>query len=574
MTTQAYSPDPRQEAEAISQAAAEEVYIFPASFAQQRVWFLCQLAPGSAFYDVPTSLRLMGRLDPAALERSLKEIVRRHEALRTTFSAVEGQAVQVISPSSTLTMPMVDLAEFPAGEREAQAHRLIMEELWHPFDLAHGPLISATLIRLDEEKHVLLLLMHHLVIDIWSSGVFMRELVLLYNAFSAGQPSPLPELTLQYADFTLWQRAWLQGQVMETQLAYWKRQLAGFPDSLALPTDHPRPAVQTFMRGARYTRMLPQGLTEALNALSEREGVTLFMTLLAAFQTMLQQYTGQDDIIVGCPVANRNRAEFEDLIGFFVNMLAFRTDLSGQPTFLELLGRVRQVCLEAYAHQDMPFEKLVEELQPKRNLSRNPLVQVIFALQRFPVPDVKFRDLDMNWFELELKGVRFDLEWHVYTVAEGLRNLIVYNPDLFETATIAQMAAHFHTLLENIVADPDRRLAELSFMTEAERRQWLAKRPPPPPAPHEPGVAAEAAIAPRDDLELRLAQIWQDLLKVEQVGVNQNFFELGGHSLLAMRLLARIERELGQTLPVVTIFQHGTIEQLAGVLRQRQRQAL
>ncbi|MFB3092706.1 MAG: condensation domain-containing protein, partial [Dehalococcoidia bacterium] len=351
----------------------------PLSFAQQRLWFLEQWEPNSSIYNVPVALRLTGPLNVAALEQSLNEISRRHEALRTTFSVVDGQPAQVIAPKLNLTLPVLDLRELTEIERDAEVQRLVVEEAQAPFDLAQGPLLRASLLRLGQEEHVLMLTMHHVVSDGWSLNVLFRETTTLYQAFSTGEPSPLPEIPIQYADFALWQRQWLQGEELESQLAYWKEQLDGIPPVLELPTDRPRPAVETF-RGAQQFLLLPDALTRSLKALSQREEVTLFMTLLAAFQTLLHRYTGQDDILVGFPIANRNRAEIEGLIGFFVNTLVLRTDLSGEPTFRELLGRVREVALDAYTHQDLPFEKLVAELHPERDISRNPLFQVIFQL--------------------------------------------------------------------------------------------------------------------------------------------------------------------------------------------------
>ena len=315
----------------------------PLSYAQQRLWFLEQLGLSRCAYNLLQVIRLRGTLHVAALAQALREIVRRHEALRTTFTHFEGQPQQVIGPAFNLPLPVVDLQELPEREREIQVRTLAREEAQRPFDLAQGPLVRTTLLRLAAEEHVLLLTMHHIVSDGWSQGVFWRELQALYEAFATGKPSPLPELSIQYADFAHWQRQWLQGEVLEAQLAYWKQQLAGL-STLQLPTDRPRPAVQTF-RGARHPVVFSPPLMQALKALSQQHGVTLFMTLLAAFQILLHRYTGQDDIVVGSPIANRNRSEIEGLIGFFVNTLVLRTNLSGNPSFRELLGRVRKVML-------------------------------------------------------------------------------------------------------------------------------------------------------------------------------------------------------------------------------------
>ncbi|MGH7828765.1 MAG: condensation domain-containing protein, partial [Candidatus Binatia bacterium] len=333
----------------MSRAHAQEKV--PLSFAQQRLWFLDQYEPGSSVYNIPSALRLKGALNVPALERSLSEIVRRHEALRTTFAVIDGEPFQVIAPALPVSLPIVDLTDRPGSEREKEAQTIAAEHAQKPFDLSQGPLLRVFLLHLGEDDHILLLTMHHIVSDGWSRGVLYRELSVLYEAYTQGKPSPLAELPIQYADFAFWQRQWLQGEVLENQLLYWKKQLEGAPALLNLPTDRPRPAVQSYRGGSRSIE-LSQELTQGLKALSAQEGVTLFMTLLAAFQTLLHRYTGQNDIVVGSPIANRNRAEIEGLIGFFVNTLVMRTDLSGNPTFKELLTRVRETTLEAYTHQD------------------------------------------------------------------------------------------------------------------------------------------------------------------------------------------------------------------------------
>lgn len=444
----------------------------PLSFAQQRLWFLDQLEEGSPAYNLPEAWHFRGPLNVNSLERSLKEIVQRHEALRTTFVTEEGQPVQVITPQETFTLPLIDLREIAESERQANLQQLITKEAGRPLYLSQGPLMRAVLFQLDEFDYVFLLVLHHIVSDGWSFGVFMQELGALYKAFSNGQPSPLPQLAIQYPDFAYWQRQWLQGEVLETQLAYWKRQLGGHHQFLQLPTDHPRPAIQTY-RGAGHYLELPKALSEALNALSRREGVSLFMTLLAAFQTLLHRYAGQDDIIVGSPIANRNRLEIEGLIGFFVNTLVLRTDLSGNPTFRELLGRVREVALGAYAHQDLPFEKLVEELQPERDLSYNPLFQVMFVLQNTRKLPLELVGMDVTPLKVEINTSMFDLTLYLTEGTAGLTATFEYNTDLFEADTIRRMGSHFKTMLEGIVINPEQRLSDLPLLTEGERRQLL-----------------------------------------------------------------------------------------------------
>ncbi|HEU4593896.1 MAG TPA: condensation domain-containing protein, partial [Pyrinomonadaceae bacterium] len=340
----------------------------PLSFAQQRLWFLDQLEPGSVAYNMPTALRLTGRLDVPTMERTFGEIVRRHEVLRTRFVEVDDSPVQVITPASEVSLPLTDLGHLAEGEREAEAQRLTQEEARRPFDLAAGPLLRAALLRLSEEEHILLVTMHHIVSDGWSMGVLVREMTTLYSAFTSGEESPLEELSIQYADYAAWQRQYLSGEVLDAQLSYWRTQLGGAPALLELPTDRPRPPAQTY-RGARHSFTIPAELTSHLTALSQEEGCTLFMTLLAGWQALLSRYSNQEEVVVGTPIANRTRVETEGLIGFFVNTLALRTDLSGEPSFRELLGRVREVTLGAYAHQEVPFERLVEELQPERSLS-------------------------------------------------------------------------------------------------------------------------------------------------------------------------------------------------------------
>jgi amino acid adenylation domain-containing protein len=461
----------------------------PLSFAQQRLWFLDQFEPGSPMYNMPFAVRFTGNLDLVAVEQSLDEIVRRHEILRTVFRAENGQPVQVILPDLSVPLQIVDLREVPESERQALSRQLIARQARRPFDLTHGPLLWATLLWMGKvcldagrhEEHVLLLNMHHIVSDGWSTGVLVRELAALYQAFCAGEPSrragrkqsPLLELPIQYADFALWQRDWLRGEVLETQFAYWKRQLIPHPPVLALPADHPRPAAQTF-HGALHSFVLPQDLTDKLKALSRQEGVTLFMTLLAALKTLLFRYTTQTDVAVGSPIANRSRPELEALIGFFVNTLVLRTDLSGNPTFRELLGRVHEVALGAFAHQDVPFEKLVEELRPERDLSRSPLFQLMFVLQNAPIEPLALPDLTLSPFQVDSGTARFDLLFSMAETRQGLRGDVEYNTDLFNADTIVRMLAHWQVLLEGVVAEPGTRLSDLPLLPPAERNQLAA----------------------------------------------------------------------------------------------------
>jgi amino acid adenylation domain-containing protein/thioester reductase-like protein len=446
----------------------------PLSFAQQRLWFLDQLEPGNPFYTIPVAMSLSGTLDTAALERSVAEILRRHEVFRTSFPSVEGKPVQVIAPATSQPVPLVDLRHLPITEREGQVQRLAEEEARRPFDLSTGPLVRTNLFRLDEREHVLLLMIHHIIADGWSYGVLLGELGPLYNAFTAGQPSPLPELPVQYADYAVWQREWLQGDTLQSQLDYWKAQLAGAPPLLELPTDRPRPPAQTY-RGAYQSAVLPKSLAQQLEALGRREGATLFMTLLAAFDALLHRYTDQGDIVVGSPIANRSRPEVEGLIGLFANTLVLRADLRGDPTFRELLHRVRELALGAYDHQDVPFERLVEELQPERNLSYHPLFQVMFVLQNAPLPPLDVAGLTLSYLDVHRGASAFDITLMMADTDDGLEVFIEYNTDLFDAPTIARMLGHFQTLLEGIVANPNRRVSELPMLTQEELHTLLVE---------------------------------------------------------------------------------------------------
>lgn len=446
----------------------------PLSYAQQRLWFLEQLGLTRHAYNLLEAIRLQGLVHVAALVQSCQEIVQRHAVLRTTLANVAGQPLQIIAPSVHLPITVVDLRELPPHEQEVQVHTLAQSAVQHPFDLAQSPLLRLTLVRLADEEQVLLLTMHHIVSDGWSHGVFWRELATLYGALTTGQPSPLPAPPLQYADFAHWQQQWLQGAVLDTQLTYWTQQLAGVA-TLQLPTDYPRPPVQTF-QGARHFLTISPTLTHALKTMSQRYGVTLFMTLLAAFQAFLHRYTGQDDLVVGSLIANRNRVELEELIGFFVNTLVLRTDLSGDPSFRELLTRVREVTLGAYEHQDMPYEKLLEALRPPRDLSHNPLFQVLFVLHNTPQQALELPGLTVSPLEIDPGTARFDVALEFWeTPKHGLRGRFEYGTDLFEAATIARMAGHIQTLLEGIVADPEQHLSRLPLLMTDEHHRLLVE---------------------------------------------------------------------------------------------------
>jgi amino acid adenylation domain-containing protein len=457
--------------------AAERPERLPLSFAQQRLWFLEQLQPNTATYNIPTALRLSGDLDVAALEAGLNRILERHEVLRTTFALLEGEPVQIIHPYRHVKLPVIDLQSLEPAAREQAARQMVAHEIQQPFDLEAGPLLRVTLARLHPEgtrcDHLLILVMHHIISDGWSMGVFVRELTTLYSALARGDSiaAMLPALPMQYADYALWQRNWLQGAVLEQQLDYWRRHLVAVP-VLNLPTDYPRP-VEPSTRGASQAIVLAPALHATLLELSRREGATLFMTLLAAFQVLLHRYSGQTDFAIGTPLANRTRGETESLLGCFVNTLTLRADLSGNPSFRELLRRVREVSLEAYAHQDVPFEQVVDALQPERDLSHHPLFQVLFTLQNTSSSDVALPGLTLHPVELEIESAKFDLSLFLAESDEGLTGGIEYSTDLFEAATIARMAGHLEMLLSVIAAEPDARIAHLSLLTAAEQQQVL-----------------------------------------------------------------------------------------------------
>ncbi|HVR98610.1 MAG TPA: condensation domain-containing protein, partial [Thermoanaerobaculia bacterium] len=433
----------------------------PLSFAQQRLWVIDQLEPGNPAYNIPLAVRLSGEVDPGLLERVFAEVARRHEALRTTFASREGRPVQVIGDLRP-ELPVLDLSHLP--DREERVIQLAREEARRPFNLQQGPLLRLALVRLDEREHLLFVTMHHIVSDAWSVGVLLREVATLYGGLA------LPPLPVQYADFAVWQRGWLHGEVLQAQIDHWKQRLAGAPRVLELPTDRPRPAVQTF-RGATRPVTLPPSLSQALAALCRREGATPFMALLAAWSLLLGRHAGQDDVLVGSPVAGRNRREVEDLIGFFVNTLVLRTDLSGAPGFGALLGRVRETALDAFAYQDVPFEKLVEELVVERDLAIPPLFQVLFTLQNTPLGALRLPGLSLSLVDRERGVAQFDLSLDLTETPGGILGRLEHNTDLFDGSTAERLTARFAALLEAAVADPDRAIGDLPLLLPAELTQ-------------------------------------------------------------------------------------------------------
>jgi amino acid adenylation domain-containing protein len=443
------------------------------SFAQQRLWFLNQLEPESPNYNEAKALRIRGPLNVGALRAALDRVVARHEVLRTIIVSTGGTPLQVVTHARGLDVPLVDLRVRSDHGCEIEAKRILVETARRPFDLSRDLMLRALLLRLKDHEHVLLIVTHHIASDGWSSVILWRELAEFYHASASGQPSRLGELPIQYQDYAEWQRSWLQGEVLDVQLSYWRKQLEGVA-TLQLPTDRP-PTSNGNSPGNTRSAVFPKQLSEELKLLSRKHGVTLFMTLLAAFQTLLQRYTGQDDIAVGSPIAGRNRVELESLIGFFVNTLVLRTSVSANPTFLELLGRVREVALGAYAHQDVPFEQLVEELQPERKLHQSPLFQTMFALQNLNREAVDLPGLTIDAVKMDIGTAKFDLALALYDEPDGLRTLIEYNTDLFDTATIDRMIAHFQTLLTGIVANPNRKISDLPILTDREKHQLLVE---------------------------------------------------------------------------------------------------
>ncbi|HYO56981.1 amino acid adenylation domain-containing protein, partial [Archangium sp.] len=448
----------------------------PLSFSQQRLWFLDQLSPGDSSFNIALAARVMGSLEVESLEWSLRELCRRHESLRTTFAMVQGQPVQVISPEPRLQLGVVDLSGLPEQEREAEVQRRADADAAQPFELTKGPLLRAQLLRLAPREWVLLLAIHHIVTDGWSMGLFFKELGALYEAHSRGKPSPLPELSIQYGDHAVWQRSWLSGEVLESQLAYWRKQLSGAPAVLELPTDHPRPAFRSTRGAVAVGPMFPPALIQALRGVAQKEGVTFFMLLEAAFHTLLHRYSGQDDISVGTTVTGRTRTETEPLIGLFINTLVFRVNLAGEPTFRELLARVREMALGAYEHQDVPFEKLVDELAPERSLSHAPLFQAVFDVGG-PVGGMptKLAELELTPLSTQVTTTKFDLALLMVDHEDGLVGVCDYSTDLFEEQTIRRMLGHLKTLLEGVAANVEQRLSKLPLLSEEEKQQVLVE---------------------------------------------------------------------------------------------------
>ena len=535
----------------------------PQSCAQQRLWFLDQFDPGNSVYNLPVVQRVTGNINPALLANSINEIIQRHDLLRTTFTLQHEEPLQIISPSLQLTVSQVDLTALPEPQRAAAAEQTVLATAQEPFDLLCGPLLRVTLVTLSEAEALLIVVFHHIISDGWSVGNFCRELGALYKAKLNGTTPSLPALPIQYADYARWQQDWLQSEAYQEQRAYWKQHLAGAPPLLALPTDQPRPSAQQY-RGHQLFLLLPNDLADELRTFSRQHNVTLFMTLLAAWQTLLARYSGQEQIVVGTPIAGRTQVETEHLIGFFVNTLALRGDLSGDPTFLALLQRTREAALGAYAHQELPFEKLVEELQPDRSLSYSPIFQVMFALQNAPLATTHWGSLKLEPVKLSSQTAKFDLSLDVIETPDGLHTWFEYDTALFETETMVRMQAYFRLLLETIVRSPHMHLSELpSPAMEPEQARKVLPSPLRVSFPAQPDYAA-----PRTTTEEIIAEIWATALRQKQVGIHDDFFALGGHSLLAAKVVARLRDAFAVHLPLRLLFESSTIAVLATAIDQ------
>jgi amino acid adenylation domain-containing protein len=532
------------------------------SFPQQRLWFIDQLETGSSLYNINKALRLVGRLDVSKLSRAVQSLAARHEILRTTFVAHDGQPVQLIAPAIDIPFRVEDLTSVPGTNQEAEIERLIKSKTEKSFDLSRGPLLRVTLFRLADDEHVLLLSIHHIIADAWALKIFFQELARFYEA--ENKDLPLPELPIQYADFADWQRKNTNGATLDEHLSYWKTQLHAAPLSINLPSDFPIAAVPSFA-GAQQSMVLSSQLYQALRSTCRQEGVTLFMLLLGAFQILLSIYSGLDDILVGTPVAGRDLIETEPLIGCFINTLVLRGNLSGTPTFREVLSRTRDVAIDAYTHQSVPFEKLVEELRPERSLSRSPLFQTMFVLENQSAPELTLKGIEVESVPLEASTAKFDLTLGAIEKAESLEIWISYSTDLFEPGSVTAILNDFKQTLETIVQDPQRTVSQISPL------RWRPKV--------QAAIASETAagprekpqfIAPRTPIEERLATIWSDVLHIERVGVLDNFFDLGGHSLLAAQVISRARTALSVELPLRRIFETPNVAGLAEAIYEMQ----
>ena len=549
-------------------------YVYPASLAQQRLWFLDQLRARNAAYNVHLGMWLRGSLNLAALQSSLQEMVNRHDSLRTSFRIEREKLQQVVESACPVTIPITDLTG--VADPTAEAYQLARQEVQVPFDLSKAPLFRVRLFRATPVDHVFLFTMHHIITDAWSVQVFAKELEQLYSAFSRGEVSPLPALPIRYGDFAEWQLEWFHTNEVQQQLAYWKNKLKGAPALLELSTDAPRPPEQTF-EGAVEVAAISQDIVEGIERVATRCRVTLFMVELAAFKVLLSRYSQQDDVMVGIPVAGRNRVETEGLIGFFVNTLVLRDDLAGNPRFTEVIAQVRETILGAFSNVDVPFEKIVEELQPERNLGYNPLFQVMFATLKSAVRSHKFGDLTA--FPYVVSGERsiFDLSM---TLIEDVDRKwwaqVEYNTNLFRQERISRMLSDYTAVLEGIGSDPDSHILSLplpSLPAAADQLKPIVAGKGTGNKKREKqkvtsSVSIRRASGPLDQDQELLVEIWKDVLGLAEVGIRDSFFDVGGHSLFAVRLIAQIREITGKQIPVSAIFRAPTIEAFAPLLRQ------
>jgi thioesterase domain-containing protein/acyl carrier protein len=550
-----------------------DVFVFPTTVAQRGFWYLDGLDPGNPAYNIAVRFRLEGPLNQGALARAINEIIRRHESLRTAIKEVDGEPVQVVMPSLSIPLPVADLRSVPAADRHQRSEAMATEEARKRFDLSAGPLVRAGLLRLDEQDQVLLVTVHHIISDGWSIGVITRELGALYDAYCRGLDSPLDDLPLQYGDFAVWQERWLASSDLGGQLAYWTRRLSRLP-LLEIAPDRPRPATWT-SNGHIESTVLSRGLTTTLEEWARGRGHTFFMLAAAVLKVLIGRETGREDVFVGTLTAGRSRVELEPLIGPFINPLVLWTDLSGDPPFPELLTRVGETVIEALANQQVPFERVVQAIQPRRDPARHPVFQINFIYQRDFVRPVEAGGLSLTAIPSRSPGSIYDLNFFMVERADGWRASCEYNTDLYEPATVVRLLARFRTLLEGVAADPERRISQLPAKSAADREPEAAA------AGSSPGSSrlsrpADAGpyVAPRDEIEARLARLWEDLLASDRISVTADFFDEGGHSLLAAKLIAQIERSFGKRLSLATLLQVPTIRSLAEHLRSERLTAL
>ena len=544
----------------------------PLSFAQQKFWFLHQFEPESSANNMPVVVKIEGSLKIDALESAVSEVVRRHEVLRTSFPAENGQPYAVITPPEAIDLPVIDLRDFPEDERDAKAFDFATQTARKPFDLAQESMLRVELYRLRDDEYIFIWNLHCIVCDGASSDVFYQDLLAIYAAFAAGKPNPLPELSIQYVDFAHWQRQWLQGEVLESQLNYWKRQLEDLPAPVKLPQDRPRPKGALTYKGDRQALMLPKTLNAKLNQFSQKQGITLFTTLLTVFEVLLYRYSGQENILLSFASSGRGQVETERLIGFFSNTLMLRSELTGNLTFTEALKQTRQTSLEAIAHQDLPFEKLVEEIKPSTKQERSSLFQIKFALNP-PWSDgrgmasVKLSDVTFtSLFGYIYHGkTKYDLTLVMREQDEGLGMVFDYNADIFDKSTVDKMLEHFRNLLEAVVRDPECRIQDLPMLATGEQlpQSKVIEIEESKVLPHNQPI-----LAASDEIESKLVEIWQSVLGIESISIKDNYFELGGNSLLAVKVFAQIEEKLGKVLPLSLLIKAPTIEKLAKFIRK------